>query len=92
MIMPDIEPFVSPIDGSVISGRRALEAHNRRHNVTNVADFKNEWEAKAKERAKVFTPGSGHDRQKRREALARNYKEFKTYGEFQRHLEKIGRK
>jgi hypothetical protein len=90
--MPDIEPFISPIDGSVITGRRALEEHNKRHNVTNVADFKDEWERKGKERKKLFSPGSGYDRQKRREALARNYKEFKTYGEYQRHLEKLGRK
>lgn len=91
MIMPDIEPFVSPIDGSVITGRRALEEHNKRHNVTNVADYTNEWAAKAKEREKLFT-ASGHDREERRRELARNYKEFKTYGEYQRHLEKIGRK
>ena len=38
-IMPDIEPFVSPIDKSVIGTRPQLEAHNKRHNVTNSADF-----------------------------------------------------
>lgn len=46
MIMPDIEPFKSNIDGSVISSRPQLEAHNRRHNVTGASDYPPEWVAK----------------------------------------------
>lgn len=87
--MQDINPFVSTVDGSIISGRAALREHNRRNHVTSTEDFKEEWAAKAVERAKIFTGGSGRDSQNRREALARNYKEFKTYGEYQRHIEKI---
>lgn len=49
-IQPDIEPFVSPVDGRVITGRRALEAHNKRHNVTNVADFSDEWRETTRQR------------------------------------------
>lgn len=33
-----IEPFQSPIDGSVISTRAQLAAHNTRHGVTNDLD------------------------------------------------------
>jgi hypothetical protein len=71
LIMGDIEPFKSPVDGSVITGRSALRQHNKRHNVTNPADYKEEWKTKAKERAKVFTPGAGFDKQRRIEHIKR---------------------
>lgn len=89
--MADLEPFQMP-DGTPISGRRAYNAYCKEHNVTNPADFKEEWAKKAEQRAKLFTPGSGYDKERRREALLRNYKEFKTYGEYQRSIEKLGRK
>lgn len=73
MIMPDIEDFVSPIDGRVVHGRRGLREHNKEHGVTNMADFTNEWKDKAKERAKAFTPGAGYDKQRRIERLKENY-------------------
>jgi len=69
IIMGDIQPFKSSVDGTVITGRRALRDHNKRHNVTNPADFKNEWKQKTEERKKVFTPGSGFDRNRRVEHI-----------------------
>lgn len=67
--MPDLEPFVSPIDGKVVSGRAALREHDKRHGVTNVADFKETWAKAAKERARMYTPGAGFDRARRVEAI-----------------------
>ncbi len=69
LIMPDIEPFKSPVDGSVVSGRAALRDHNKRHGVTNPADFKNQWQSQSNERARAYTPGSGYDKQRRREKI-----------------------
>lgn len=89
--MPDLEPFVSPIDGSIISGRVAYAEHCKRYGVTNVADYKDSWAKAAKEREKLFS-GQSHDSERRKEALAANYKEFKNYGQYQRHLERIGRR
>lgn len=34
----DIEPFKSPIDGSIINTRAQLNAHNARHGVSNDLD------------------------------------------------------
>jgi len=65
IIMPDIPDFVSPVDGSIVHGRRSLREHNKRNNVTNAADYTNEWKEKAKERAKAFTPGAGYDSKRR---------------------------
>lgn len=76
--MPDLEPFVSPVDGSVISGRAALREHDKRHGVTNVADFKGQWQKQASDRAKLFTPGSGYDRERRVETIKRAYEEVRN--------------
>ena len=35
-IMPDIEAFRSPVDGSMITSRRELRRHNARNGVRNV--------------------------------------------------------
>ena len=52
----DIEPFVSPIDGTVISDRKQYNEHCKRHNVVPSAEFTPEFYAeKAKERARVYT-------------------------------------
>lgn len=69
--MPDIPDFVSPIDGKVVNGRAGLREHNKVHNVTNVADFKDEWAAKAKERDRMFSGDRGFDAKRRKEAIIR---------------------
>jgi hypothetical protein len=40
VVMSDIEPFVSPLDGKVIGSRSALREHERRHNVRQIG---NDW-------------------------------------------------
>jgi len=71
--MPDLAPFVSPVDGKVITGRKALRDHDKRHGVTNAADYTNEWAQKKKEREQFYTPGAGYDRERRIEALKYAY-------------------
>ncbi len=54
-VQGDIESFVSPVDGTVISDRRQLEEHNKRNNVVNTAEFGTDhWDRKAKERADFY--------------------------------------
>lgn len=51
----DIQAFVSPVDGSVISDRKQLREHNERHGVVNAAEFSPEFVAqKQKERERLF--------------------------------------
>ena len=38
-----MEPFVSPVDGSVISDPAALRAHNIKHGVTDRRDYGPDW-------------------------------------------------
>ena len=49
----DIQSFVSPVDGSVISDRRQLAEHNKRHGVVSSGEFSQEfYDRKAEERAR----------------------------------------
>lgn len=43
MIMPDVEPFQSPVDKSWITTRQQLKEHNKRHGVTNSADYPKDY-------------------------------------------------
>ena len=55
-IQGDIEPFVSPVDGTVISDRKQLREHNKRNNVVNTAEFSPEFlERKREERERLYT-------------------------------------
>ena len=40
MVMKDIEPFISPIDGKAVGSRSSLREHERRHNVRQIG---NDW-------------------------------------------------
>ena len=63
----DITPFVSPVDGTVISDRKQLREHNKRNNVVNASEFSQEfYDKKAAERARFYN--GEHSRQ---ETLAR---------------------
>ena len=53
-IQGDIEPFISPIDKSIISSRAQLREHNRRHNVTNAADYSPEFIAQRRRQREAF--------------------------------------
>ena len=72
----DIDPFVSPVDGSVISDRAHLRAHNKRHNVTNVADYGHGWfERKGKDKYREQQGATTKQRRERREAINRTMRE-----------------
>ena len=71
LICPDIEPFKSVVDGTTITGRRALREHNKRNDVTFTEDFKGEWETKRKERDTMYSGDPKFDRQRRIEHLKR---------------------
>lgn len=52
MVMGDLKPFVSPIDGSEISSRSKLRAHEQAHKVKQCGDFK-KGEIIAKENKRI---------------------------------------
>ena len=51
----DIQAFVSPVDGTIISDRKQLREHNTRNGVVNSAEFSQGWlDKKARERQDFF--------------------------------------
>lgn len=70
--MPDLPDFVSPIDGKVVNGRKGLREHNKRHNVTNPADYTNQWAKQREERTRFYTGDKSYD-PKRKEHIVRAY-------------------
>jgi hypothetical protein len=65
LICPDISPFKSVVDGTVITGRRALREHNKRNDVTFTEDFKGDWDRKTKERDSMYSGDPKFDRKRR---------------------------
>lgn len=66
-VVRDIDPFISPIDGSVITSRPQLDKHNREHGVTNTADYSPEYMlSKTKDRVAEAT---GQTREAKRERI-----------------------
>jgi hypothetical protein len=47
-IWNDLDSFVSPIDGSVITDRKQLAEHNKRHNVVSANNFSPEFQERKK--------------------------------------------
>lgn len=65
-IQGDIEPFVSPVDGSVISSRSRLRAHNARHGVTDSRDYSDAFlRARSERRVKEMTGQTANAKQER---------------------------
>jgi len=74
MVHGDIEPFVSPVDGSVISDRKQLREHNSRNGVVSADEYSSDFlERKAKERAD-HAQGitSSAEKQERRQVIYEN--------------------
>lgn len=66
---------VKALDGTDISSRSKRREYMKSRNLADADDFKGVW-AKAKaEREAFYTPGAGHDKQRRRDALERAYYE-----------------
>ncbi len=76
----DITPFVSPVDGSVITDRKQLREHNKRNNVVNADEFSPEfYERKARERTDFY-----EGRHTKKEKLARKQEIWETMHRLER--------
>ncbi len=72
MIIPPLEPFVSPITGEEITSRDQLRRHNKAHGVTDRRDYSQEWyEAKQKENYRKSIGDTPEDRRDRIETIKR---------------------
>ena len=76
-IMPDIESFVSPVDGSVITSRSRLREHNARNDVVNIKEFDGVWEAAEKKRRNVLAGKDKEDVEARKKDVIAAYEQVK---------------
>lgn len=65
----DIEAYVSPVDGTVISDRGQHREHLKRHNMAPTADFTETWKKARAERQQRLNGTHPEDRAKRIGAL-----------------------
>lgn len=65
LVCADISPFKSSVDGTVITGRRALREHNKRNGVTFTEDYRSDWDRARKERDTMFSGDAKFDRKRR---------------------------
>ena len=71
-IISDIEPFKSPIDGSMITTRSQRDAHFKQHNITDSRDYSSEFIAKrSRERDDRLLGRTPEDKQARVELIKR---------------------
>jgi hypothetical protein len=66
-----IEPYISPIDGTIIQGRTGLREHMKKHDVVLMDDYGTEhWDNSAKSRADHYQGRtSREEKQMRRENI-----------------------
>lgn len=57
IIVRNVDPFVSPVDGTVIRNHRELQEHNIRNNVVSASEFSPEFLAKARKKREDFFAG-----------------------------------
>ncbi len=73
-VLKALEPFVSPIDGTVISDRSHLRAHNKRHGVTQTLDYGPDYfQRRSKEMKNELSGNTKQARQERVNALNAAY-------------------
>lgn len=92
-IQGEIKPFRSQLDDSMISSRKELEAHNRRHNVTQDS-FSEAQAAKRKEQEAFYTPEQSYDSKRRKAALNFSFETLrgsKTKGEIKEMAERYAK-
>lgn len=69
MVMKSFEPFKSTIDGTIINDRRQLAEHNKKHGVTNIADYGEKYFSDAGKRMYNEKIGNTPQAEKERRAL-----------------------
>jgi hypothetical protein len=65
LIVPDLPDIVSPVDGTIMHGRRGMREHMKEHNLIHTEELKGDFERNKKEREAFYTnapdPQRAHD-------------------------------
>jgi len=86
-IMGDIEPFISPVDGSCISSRSHLREHMRQHGLAHAADFDKPggyWEKKQQARADYLAGKTNPGSKKRTQQMSDAFEHLRNQSRYSR--------
>lgn len=72
-IQPDIQPFVSPADGTIIKSRQHLRSYMKRNNLAHYDDFKDTQGARIREREKFHQGTDRKSVEQRRQAISDSF-------------------
>ena len=72
-VIGDMPDFVSPIDGTVVHGRKGWREMCKAHDVTHASDFTGQWERNAEQRRRLAEGKDKKDRQDRLKDVIRAY-------------------
>lgn len=87
MVMGDIEPFISPVDGSVISSRSTLREHMRQHGLAHAADFDTPggyWDKKRQARADYLAGKINPGTKKRKQQMSDAFEHLRNQSRYSR--------
>lgn len=73
LIIGDIEPFISPVDGTRISSRSHLREYMRQHGLAHTEDYNKPggfWEKKRQARADYLAGKSNPDSNRRKQQMS----------------------
>lgn len=80
-IAPTFEPFLSPIDGSMITCPKKLRDHNKRHGVTDIRDYGDDFFRRMSEQMyKEKTGDTPQAREERRQLCYKVLEQYKMIG------------
>lgn len=87
LVMGDIEPFVSPVDGTVISSRSHLREHMRQHGLAHVSDFDapgGYWDKKRQARADYLAGKTNPDSKRRKQQMSDAFEHLRNKQRYSR--------
>lgn len=86
-VRDDVQPFVSPVDGSIINSASDLRHHNERNNVVSHAEYGDQWKQKAKERQDKAFGRKSSEQRKRDLAQAVDQHRSNEYSTYQNYVD-----
>lgn len=81
LILGDIEPFVSTVDGSIISSRSHLREHMKQHGLAHTSDYDKPggyWDKARKARADWLSGKSNPDSSHRKQQLSDSFEHLRN--------------
>lgn len=78
LVVGDLPPIQSPIDGKVLGGRRQLREYMKEKNLAHADEVKPDWDREAKKREAFYSGDPSYDRQRRVERIKNSIEQLQA--------------